>query len=141
MLIGYLMLVILTAMVIVYALASLQRLNTLNREIVKVDTPIQVAADTMLEAITAQETYEKRYLILHGEDLRSLFRKRGKEFESGLTSLQQKAGKSDTRSESIGRLHETYNTLFSHKVRLIRTGDYDGAVELSKFERRIEEFF
>jgi GGDEF domain-containing protein len=132
MLIGYLMLVILTAMVIVYALASLQRINALNREIVMVDIPIQVAADTMLDAITAQDTYEKRYLILHGEDMLSLFRKRGKEFESVLTSLQQKAGKAGSRSESIGRLHETYGTLFSREVRLVRAGDYDGAADLSK---------
>ena len=67
MLIGYLMLVILTAMVVIYALASLQRLNILNREIVMMDIPVQEAADKMLEALTAQETYEKRFLILHYE--------------------------------------------------------------------------
>ena len=41
MLLGYMTLVILTVIVVVYALISLQRLNNLNTSIVTVDIPVQ----------------------------------------------------------------------------------------------------
>ncbi len=70
---------ILTARAVVYALASLQRLDVLNREIVMVDNRIQQAAGKVLGAIWSQDAYEKRYFILHGGDLRICSGRRGKE--------------------------------------------------------------
>ncbi len=128
MLIGYLMMVVLTAVAVVYALLSLQRLNALNNAIVMVDIPLQEASDRMLEAAIAQDTYEKRYLILQGEDTLKLFRKRGKEVEEVLTSFQVKA---DAQVESIGKLHKTYGTLFAREAALIKAGDIGSASVLS----------
>jgi GGDEF domain-containing protein len=143
MLIGYMMLVVLTAVAVIYALMSLQRLNALNNEIVMVDIPIQEAADKMLDAAIARDTYEKRYIILQGEDTRRLFHKRGKEIETVLTSLQQ-VSKTDSLVENIRGLHKTYNALFSREVSLIRAGDINSAAALSNgalrktFEKTIE---
>ena len=50
MLLGYMTLVLLTVIVVVYALVSLQRINNLNKSIVKTDIPTQEAADKMLDA-------------------------------------------------------------------------------------------
>ena len=80
MLLGYMTLVLLTVIVVVYALFSLQRINSLNKSIVQVDIVVQEAADKMLDALLAQDTFEKRYLILRSEDMRNLFSKRGDEF-------------------------------------------------------------
>lgn len=77
MLLGYAVLVCLTIMVVVYALVNLQKLNQLNEHILTIDIPVQEAADKMLDALLAQDTYEKRYLILQSRDMRALFIKRG----------------------------------------------------------------
>jgi hypothetical protein len=88
MLLGYMTLVALTVVVVVYALFSLQRLNTLNESIVKFDFTVEEAADKMLDALLAQDMYEKRFLILKSGDMRSLFEKRGKEFRTWLDVLK-----------------------------------------------------
>ncbi len=131
MLIGYVMLVALTAVAVVYALMSLQRLNSLNSEIVMVDIPVQEAADKMLDAITAQDTYEKRYMILQDEGTRNLFRKRGTEVEKALAFLKQKTEKTDGQIERISKLHSTYGALFSREAAYIRRGDAASASTLS----------
>ena len=59
--------------VVIYALVSLQRINSLNRSIVKVDIIVEEASDKMLDALLAQDTYEKRYLILKSGDMQELF--------------------------------------------------------------------
>ena len=88
MLLGYMTLVVLTVIVVAYALINLQRINTLNRSIVKVDIVIEEASDKMLDALLGQDMYEKRYLILKSGDMRDLFAKRGKEFDAWLTDTQ-----------------------------------------------------
>src|SRR5512139_1199124 len=84
MLLGYMTLVLLTVIVVFYALVSLQRINNLNKSIVKTDIPAQEAAGKMLDAVLAQDTYEKRFLILKSEVMRKLFAKRGDEFRTWL---------------------------------------------------------
>ena len=69
-------LAVLTLIVVAYALVSLQRINSLNTSIVKVDVIVQEAADKMLDALLAQDTFEKRYLILKSDDMQRLFTKR-----------------------------------------------------------------
>ncbi len=130
MLIGYLMLVVLTAVAVIYALMSLQRINALNKEIVMVDVPMQEAADKMLDAVIAQDTYEKRYIILRGEDTRRLFHKRGKEIEAVITSLQHMR-EAAIPVGKIRDLYKTYDSLFSREVSLIGAGDIDSAAILS----------
>jgi len=56
--------VALTVIVVVYVLVNLQRINNLTQSIVNVDIKVEEASDRMLDALLAQETYEKRYLIL-----------------------------------------------------------------------------
>ena len=53
MLLGYMTLVRLTVIVVVYALISLQRINHLNKSIVKTDIIVQEEADKMLDAVRA----------------------------------------------------------------------------------------
>ncbi len=136
MLMGYSTLVVMTVVVVVYVLLSLQRLNSLNRNIVMVDIPVQEAADTMIDAMLAQDMYEKRYLILSGDDMRGLFTKRGKEFSGALASLRQRPETTGRRIEIIGRLYESYSALFQREVRLIRAGKPDVAAALSNGEMK-----
>lgn len=130
-LLGYAVLVVLTIMVVVYALINLQRLNRLNEDIVTIDIPVQEASDKMLDAILAQDTYEKRYLILHSKDMRTLFRKRGDEFRSWFESLKNLPETSGLPLDEIDGLHKKYTETFAREVRLIQGGNVAQALEIS----------
>ena len=81
-------LVVLTLIVAGYSLFSLQQINLLNGQIVKVEVVIQESSDKMLDSLLAMDAYEKRFLVLGTDDMASLFQKRRKEFDSLLEGLQ-----------------------------------------------------
>ena len=134
MLLGYMTLVTLTVVVVVYALVSLQRINSLNRDIVMVDILMEEAADRMLDALLAQDTYEKRYLILKSRDMKNLFEKRGTEFSASIDALRNLPGSKDLPIETISTLHDRYSDLFSQEIRLIRGKNVDKAYAISNGE-------
>jgi len=137
MLLGYMILVMLTVLVVVYALVNLQRINTLNRSIVKVDIPAQEAADKMLDAVLAQDTYEKRFLILRTRDMRSLFTKRGDEFRNWLAALQNLPDKTGLPIDVIESLHKKYSALFSREIELIRLKNTEKAYVVSNRDMKL----
>jgi GGDEF domain-containing protein len=136
MLLGYMTLVVLTVIVVAYALFSLQQINALNRDIVKVDIIMEEASDKMLDALLGQDMYEKRYLILKSGDMRDLFAKRGKEFDAWLATLRGLPQAAGLPTESIERLHRKYADLFSKEVQLIRSKKVEEAYALSNKELR-----
>lgn len=131
MLLGYAVLVVLTVMVVVYALVNLQKLNSLNEDIVTVDIPVQEAADKMLDALLAQDTYEKRFMILHSRDMRTLFRKRGDEFRTWLASLRKLPGISGLPLDEIEALHKKYTETFALEVQFVQQRKVAAAQQVS----------
>lgn len=134
MLLGYMTLVTLTVIVVMYALVSLQRINSLNKSIVKVDIIVSETSDKMLDALLAQDTYEKRYLILKSRDMRELFDKRGNEFRIWLTSLKNIPDAPGPSLDTIESLHKQYTDLFSREIQLIRTKQIEKAYTISNHE-------
>ena len=122
MLLGYLTIVALTVIVVAYALVSLQRINSLNRGIITVDIVVQEAADKMLDAVLAQDTFEKRYLILRSDVMRRLFAKRGDEFRTWLSSLRALPEPSGLPLDTVDALHAKYTGLFQQEMQLVRAG-------------------
>jgi GGDEF domain-containing protein/CHASE3 domain sensor protein len=134
MLLGYMLLVLLTVSVVAYALYSLQRINNLNRSIVRGDILVEEAADKMQDALFAQDMFEKRYLILKSSDMRSLFFKRGDEFDNQLLSFQRLPGIDPRVATAIKELHAQYNQLFLREVTLVHAGDINQASQVSNGE-------
>ena len=134
MLLGYMTLVTLTVIVVVYALFSLQRINALNQNIVNVDIIMEEASDKMLDALLAQDTYEKRYLILKSGDMQRLFAKRGNEFNTWFIVLKQLPGSAGIPLDTIDNLHKKYTELFSKEVTLIRSKNVDAAYAISNHD-------
>ncbi len=132
MLLGYMTLVGLTVIVVAYALVSLQRINMLNRSIVKVDVIIQEAGDKMLDAVLAQDTYEKRYLILKSNDMRRLFIERGDEFHVWLASLQSLPHQEGLPAESLHAMQHEYSDLFDREIRYVQSGQTNKAYAISE---------
>jgi GGDEF domain-containing protein/CHASE3 domain sensor protein len=141
MLLGYMTLVGLTVIVVIYALISLQRINHLNKSIVKTDIIVQEAADKMLDAVLAQDTYEKRFLILKSNDMRSLFSKRAEEFHASLAKLGALPERRGLPLETIDKLQDAYARLFNREIQFIREGKTDKAYATSNGElkRTIEK--
>jgi GGDEF domain-containing protein/CHASE3 domain sensor protein len=133
-LLGYMTLVGLTVIVVVYALVSLQRINSLNRSIVNVDIFAQEAADKMVDAVLAQETFEKRYLVLRSDDMRSLFARRGDEFSAWLSSLKALPDRSGLPVETIDALHAKLTELFHRETQLVRAKKIGAAYAISNGE-------
>lgn len=131
MLLGYMILVLLTMVVIIYALVSLQRLNSLNSRIVTVDVPVQAAAEKMREALIGQDTYEKRYIILNSPDMRTLFLKRGEEFQHWMDVLHKLPDNRHLPLAQIVELYDEYTDLFATEAIMLRSGNRTGASRIS----------
>jgi diguanylate cyclase (GGDEF)-like protein len=134
MLVGYAVLVVLTVSIVAYVLTSLYRINRLNQDIVTIDVPVQAAADKMIEAVLAQNTYEKRYLILRKKDLRHLFWERAKEFDDLLADLQRLQPLEDLSLAEIEKLHVRYGDLYLTMTGHVRSGKIAAAEALSNGE-------
>ena len=135
MLLGYMTLVVLTVIVVAYALISLQRINTLNRSIVKVDIMVEEASDKMLDALLGQDMYEKRFLILKSKDMMDLFAKRGKEFDSWFNRLKGLPA-AGLPLETLESLYRKYTDLFAKETQLIRSKKVEQAYAVSNHEMR-----
>jgi len=135
MLLGYMTLVVLTVIVVAYALISLQRINTLNRSIVKVDIMVEEASDKMLDALLGQDMYEKRFLILKSKDMMDLFAKRGKEFDSWFNRLKGLPA-TGLPLETLESLYRKYTDLFAKETQLIRSKKVEQAYAVSNHEMR-----
>ena len=136
MLLGYMTLVALTIIVVVYVLVNLQRINNLTQSIVNVDIKVEEASDRMLDALLAQETYEKRYLILKSEDMRGLFEKRGNEFRTWFAVLEELPIRPELPIKTIYELHKEYTDLFSQELELIRAKNVNTAYTVSNHEMK-----
>ncbi len=139
MLLGYMVLVLLSFIVVVYALVSLQRLNSLNESIVTVDIPVQEAADKMLDALFAQDVYEKRFLIMKSGAMQNLFMKRGTEFRTWLSAMKDVQDQDDLSLQEIERLHAAYMKHFAEEADLVKKRRMTEAQEIS--EEKLKHVF
>jgi GGDEF domain-containing protein/CHASE3 domain sensor protein len=131
MLVGYAVLVVLTVTVVGYVLVSLSRINSLSRSIVTVNIPGDTAAGRLIEALLAQDTYEKRYMILRRQDLSHLYWERAKEFSANLEELKRIGQAGNLPLEAIEKLHARYGDLYLEMTGYVRKGKITAAETLS----------
>ncbi len=110
MLLGYLPLAFLILIIAVFALSSLERLNTLNSAIIKTYVPLIEATDNMVDTVFSQEFYGKRYVILKSPEMLELFWRKSEEFNNLIDKITFFTDKKDLKS--ITSLHTDYNNLF-----------------------------
>ena len=120
-LLGYLPLLVLIISIASLTLIRLDRVNTINREIVSTDMAAEKSAGNLSEILLAQESYGRRYIILKSREILSLFQQREKEF--GLE--YQSAGaiaECYPDLKSAARHHLDYNRLFTTVFAIVDTG-------------------
>jgi len=139
---GYLTMALLTIMVSAYAIFSLQNLNELAYDIIDQDFFIVDNSKIMMDALLAQESAEKKYLILKDPSIAELFWSRSQEFNVGIENLRKNnIGDIAKTLPKLSMLHNRYDDYFNQEVSLVNDDMAEDAVKLSETECRktIEE--
>jgi diguanylate cyclase (GGDEF)-like protein len=112
LLLGFLSYGILTILIALIALSSLQRLNGINNRIIERDVPLIEISDKMIETLLAQELYGRRSFILKSSEMEALFWKRSEEFKNLLQQMGHLPDVSNFAIDRLATLHEEYNQFF-----------------------------
>jgi GGDEF domain-containing protein/CHASE3 domain sensor protein len=137
LLLSYLAMALLTVLASAYAIFSLQRLNELAYRIINDDVAIVDVSKKLMDTLIAQESAEKRYLILRDPSLEEIFLIRSREFKKGLIELRNsRYSETGSAAAKISLLQSQYEALFSQEVGLIRGKQIDDAQAISENQGR-----
>lgn len=112
MLLAFLPLFILTVLMAAYALASLSRVNRINKSIVEEDLPLMLAADKMISSIYSQELHGNRYMILKSAENKELYEDEGQEFKNQVMIITALPGKDQGMIDRLTSLYQEYDSIF-----------------------------
>jgi GGDEF domain-containing protein/CHASE3 domain sensor protein len=133
LLLSYLAMALLTVLASAYAIFSLQQLNELAYRIISEDVAVDVSGKKLMDTLIAQESAEKRYLILRDQTIEEIFWSRSREFNNALAQLRQNSFPGiGPALDGIAQLHDRYVALFSQEVALIREDRGEDAQALSE---------
>ena len=139
---GYLTMALLTIMVSAYAIFSLQNLNELAYDIIDQDFFIVDNSKIMMDALLAQESAEKKYLILKDPSIAELFWSRSQEFNAGIENLKKNNVPDIAKTlPKLLMLHNRYDDYFNQEISLVNDNMVEDAVKFSETEckKTIEE--
>ncbi len=137
LLLSYLAMALLTVLASAYAVVSLQNLNNLAYNIISRDFLLLDTSKQMMDTLIAQESSEKKFLVLKDPTLANIFRARSREFKDTLTTIAKNRlpGIEKTRALLAG-MHDRYDDLFTKETALINENRNDEAMALSEQEGR-----
>ena len=111
LMLGFSSLLVLLAIISIYALMNLNRLNAINRSIVQTDLPVIHASEKMIDLILAQELYTRRYMVFQTSDILKILLIKKKVFESLLDRIESVPDKRNFPVEKLRVLHKQYANL------------------------------
>jgi GGDEF domain-containing protein len=109
LLLGFLSYAVITLLIALFALSSLDQLNMINYSIIQRDIPLMEICDKMVENLLAQELYAGRSIILRSAEVTSLFWKRNEEFKRMIFQLKTLPQPESVPIDSLTALHEEYS--------------------------------
>ena len=139
LLLGFLPLCILTFLMAVYALASLARLNGINKSIVQGDIPLLLAMDKMISSIYSQELYGNRYMILKSAENMALYEDESLEFKNQIMIISGLPGQDKNVIDRLSSLHEEYNSVFKNWFKSIALPVSDQSVSTKRIAEKQSE--
>ena len=129
----YLVMALLTVLASAYAVVSLRNLNDIVFRMTSQDFFIVESSRKMMDALLAQESAERKYLILKDPSLADIFRARNQEFKDHLRELQGRSfpglPKTLARMQS---LNSQYGALFDQEAAMAREDRLREAIALSE---------
>src|ERR1700690_552644 len=109
---SYIVMIMFTLIVGVYATWNFKELNVITNEIILGDLAISENLTKLNDCILAQDLHEKRYLTFQLAESESLFWNRSREFKSLLIETGNLSGGLKTPLENLNALHDNYDQLF-----------------------------
>ncbi|MBN1380141.1 MAG: diguanylate cyclase [Deltaproteobacteria bacterium] len=135
LMLGYLTMAFLTVLASAYAVISLQNLNGLAYTIINRDFFVLETSKKMIDILFAQESAEKKYLILKDPSIADIFWTRSREFQSELDGLKKiNPPVIADKLKEVSKNHVRYEELFSKELSLVRENLNTDAVEMSDAE-------
>lgn len=133
LLLGYLFMALLTVLVGAYALFSLQRLSSGAYTITNHHFVLMENSKKMMDILLAQESAEKKYLILKDPVLEQIFKQRSAEFIEELARVRVLKLDRKTRQafNNLETLHHRSQELFTTETQLMQKGLWQDAQMLS----------
>lgn len=117
---------------------SLNELNLINRSIIEEDAFLVQAAGKMEDAILAQESYGRRFLILNSLEMLDLFRQRDREFNELVDQVRALPHRENIPINALTALHTEFNALYTS------TGDAGGISphpNTAEFDEQVRDTF
>ncbi|MDW7711117.1 MAG: diguanylate cyclase [Deferrisomatales bacterium] len=109
---GYLPLLLLTALIGTFTLITLSRMNHVTESILRVDVPLVEAVDQLVENLLAQDLYGRRHLLLRDPEMEQVFRQRSEIFWGELARLRDLRGPADPWIDGVEGLYREYQGMF-----------------------------
>ncbi len=116
---GYVPLALLIFLIAAVSLSSIEKLHGINKRILNTNIIIIDAADSMIDALLAQELFARRYMVIHTPEMLELYFDRRNDFDS---LLEQIAGLEDVeyiKVDEINRVHNEYNLLLNNEFNIL----------------------
>jgi GGDEF domain-containing protein/CHASE3 domain sensor protein len=130
---GYLFMALLTVLASAFALFNLQKLSAGAYNITHHHFVLMENSKQLMDILLAQESAEKKYLILKDPELEQIFWKRSAEFTEKLAETSRL--KLDRRTQSavseVEALHRRLKELFSEETLLVQNGQLQEAQAIS----------
>jgi GGDEF domain-containing protein/CHASE3 domain sensor protein len=133
LLLGYLFMALLTVLASAYALFSLQKLNGVAYNITNHQFVLMENSKKLMDILLAQESAEKKYLILKDPELEQIFWQRSNEFKEELagTRTLKLDRKTKNALAEVEVLQKRLKELFSEEVLLVKNSQLREAQAIS----------
>ncbi|MFH2013236.1 MAG: diguanylate cyclase [Pseudomonadota bacterium] len=132
---SYMAMVLFTILGSTYAIISLQDLNRLAYAIINKNFMALDTSKAMMGVLIAQESSEKKYLILKDQTLEEIFWTRSKEFSDGIKNIKRERISGFTIMLSkLSSLHTQYDDLFRQEILLIQQNLVEDAINISELK-------
>jgi GGDEF domain-containing protein/CHASE3 domain sensor protein len=133
LLLGYFVMALLTVMASAYAVVSLSQLNNLAYGIIHQDFFMVETSKKMMDALLAQESAERRYLILKDPSIAEIFRARNREFTQSLQGIAGYPFRDYANIHAqLASLSQEYGVLFEQCMTLVGENRMQEAMALSE---------
>lgn len=113
MILGFLPLMLVICVIALLSARTFNELESINTSIIEEDIFLVQTARAMEDAILAQESYGRRYLILDSEQMLDLFRQRNREFNELLDKVRALPHQEDIPLGQLTSLHNEFTVLYT----------------------------
>jgi len=121
---GYVLLVVLSASASVYAVVQLGKIRDVTHSILLVDTAIVDIHKSLTDVLLSETRYDKKFVIMNDQALHAEFLGANREFEGLLNQAFDRVDSPEVKAvlKEIADLHDDYRALFEEEAGMLAAG-------------------